>query len=451
MMKLWPFNRTTRLDNRLPADPNAALYRSRARGRPGLTGGGYLNPATGAGGLADKSEGGFFTPTRVFNRSLLETVYVESWAARKFIDIPVDDMLIRWRLFDGDDEAAIEAFSETEDRHRVRSRLARAMKAGRLYGSAFLVIATRDAPLIEPMDPERIRPGDLSNLIVFDRYDASVAQRDSDPFSATYGEPLTYRFTSRSGAMLDVDASRVLRFDGIEPLSLTGWQAYDQDWGVPEIVPVMLSILQDAGIASGVAHLASEASVPVIKMQDFKVALSGGSRSESGLSVEELGQEISLLRSIYRTLFMDVEDEFERVSVNFTGLADLLDRFARRLAAAADIPATRFWGQSPVGMNATGESDMRNYAVRVAAMQESKLRGPLAVLDSVLAGDSGVAEPPGYEFPSLLDLSDAEKAQTAKIRAEAVNVAMQAGLLDEDEGRAALSGDPVFGDLDELA
>ena len=447
MVKLWPFSRSVRLDNRAAHDPHADIYRARAKGRGALTGGGFRNPLSGAGGIADKGEGGFFTPTRIHLRALLETLYVESWAARKFIDVLVDDMLIRWRTFLGDDA---EEMMEAEARHQVRDRLARVMKAGRLYGSAFIVIATGDAPLIEPLDSDRIRPGDLRNLIVFDRYDAAISQRDRDPFSPTYCEPLSYRFTPRSGGTLEVDASRVLRFDGIKAPSLTGWQAYDQDWGVSEIVPVLLSILQDASIASGVAHLASEASVPVIKTQDFKRALAG-EPSELGVSVEEMGAEINLYRSIYRTLFMDTEDEFERVTVNFAGLADLMDRFARRLAAAADIPATRFWGQSPVGMNATGESDMRNYAVRVAAMQESMLRAPLSVLDAVLARDAGLTEPSEYEFMSLLDLSDDEKAATAKTRAEAVNLAVQAGLIDENEGRAALSGDPVFGELDDLA
>ena len=297
---------------------------------------------------------------------------MQSWAARKFIDIPVDDARIRWRGFMADDERAVEAMLEAEERRQVRERLARVMKAGRLTGSAFLVMATMEAPLEEPLVVERLREGDLENLLVYDRFDAAVAERDTDPFSPSYGQPLRYRFTGRGAPPLLVHTSRVLRFDGLMPLSVTGWQAYDQDWGVSELVAVILSVLQDAGIAGGIAHLASEASVPVIKLQEFKTALAG-QKPEYGLSVDEIGEAISMRRSMYRTLFMDIEDEFERVSVQFGGLADLMDRFARRLAAAADIPATRFWGTSPVGMNATGESDMRNYALRVAAMQEAKL------------------------------------------------------------------------------
>ena len=42
------------------------------------------------------------------------------------------------------------------------------------------------------------------------------------------------------------------------------------------------------------------------------------------------------------------------------------------------------------------------------------------------------------------------QATAARTKAEAVNVALQAGLIDEDEGRDMLSGDPIFGDLDPL-
>ena len=62
-------------------------------------------------------------------------------------------------------------------------------------------------------------------------------------------------------------------------------------------------------------------------------------------------------------MLVDKNDEFDRVSYNFQGLPDLMDRFAERLAAAADIPATRFMGQAPKGMNATGASDEKNYAL----------------------------------------------------------------------------------------
>ena len=81
----------------------------------------------------DKSEGSFFTPTYIYWRNELETVYVESWAARKYIDIPVDDMMIRWREWEAGDSAnedAAGAMGEAEKDLELATHLADAMKAG---------------------------------------------------------------------------------------------------------------------------------------------------------------------------------------------------------------------------------------------------------------------------------------------------------------------------------
>ncbi len=45
---------------------------------------------------------------------------------------------------------------------------------------------------------------------------------------------------------------------------------------------------------------------------------------------------------------------------------------------------------------------------------------------------------------------EVSQATAAKLRAEAVNVAVQGGIIDEPEGRVILSGDPIFGELEEL-
>ena len=119
------------------------------------------------------------------------------------------------------------------------------------------------------------------------------------------------------------------------------------------------------------------------------------------------------------------EEEFERVSVQFGGLADLMDRFARRVAAAARIPATRFWGQSPIGMNATGDSDMRNYVMMFEAERQDVLPAALDVLDEVLARDAGLSEPLEYTWPSLLEMSDKEKADVALVKVEAAKKAIE--------------------------
>ena len=99
------------------------------------------------------------------------------------------------------DEAGAQAMMETERRFKVRSKLERAMKMGRLYGTGLLVMVTREAPLDAPLRIEQMRPGDLVGLRPFHRYDASVFTRAEDLYSEddTYGEALSYWMTPTYG------------------------------------------------------------------------------------------------------------------------------------------------------------------------------------------------------------------------------------------------------------
>ena len=442
--------------NSSPPDAKDGLARSSLNARPAqasrgsLMSGGISNPRTGMGGAGDHSEHSFFRPTIVYWRHELEIIYVQSWACRKFIDIPVDDMTIKWRTWKTETggEKATEAMQEAESRHQVQSRLSDAMKAGRHYGTSLMVMVTREAALEMPLRLESVREGDLISLPVFDRYSASVIKRDEDVYSETYGQPLIYRITPRHGQQFEVHGSRVLRFNGISPLTTDGWTIYEKNWGVSEIIPAMISILQDQTVATGAAHLSQEASIMTLKVDGLREALAGARRDPDEPSAEEIGEQISNLKSIYRLMMIGTTEEVARVAVSWAGLPDLIDKMARRLAAAAGIPATRFWGQSPIGLNATGTSDMANYAAHVAAMQKRLLTDPLERLDEVLARDAGIGEPPKYEWPDLQDASPTDQAETAKTKAEAVGLAIDKGVIDEDEGRAALDGDAIFGVLE---
>ena len=415
----------------------------------GLMQGGIVNHQSGMGLQGDKSEHSFFTPTRVFWRGELEVLYAQSWAMRKFIDIPIDDMTIKWREFEGDGQgdAGVDKMKDAEMRHGVKKRLKRAMKAGRVFGTSLMVIVTREDMLDQPLVPERVRAGDLRALPVFDRFSASAWRRDEDPTSPTYGETLTYRLNPTRGVGFLVDASRVLRFDGITPLTDDGFTLYDRDWGISDCVPAILAIMQDQTVATAAAHLSQEASIPVLNIDGLREALSGGQLDPGDASAEMIGEQLNQFKSIYRLLLLDKTEDFERVPVNFSGLHEIMDRVHRRLAAAAGIPATRFLGQSPIGLNATGESDMANYAMHVAAMQVDMMTDPLRRLDMVLARDAGLQKPPDYSWVPLTDMTDMQAAEAAHKRAEALAIAIDKGIMDEDEAREALDGSPVFGAL----
>ena len=116
------------------SDPPAEQRQyNNGRGYGGLTSGGIANLTTGMGTSLDKSQGNFFSPTRIYSRRPLEVLCVESWVAKKAIDILIDDMFIRWRLWESDDAGQVAAMEEAEKQANVKEALGRAMKAGDQY------------------------------------------------------------------------------------------------------------------------------------------------------------------------------------------------------------------------------------------------------------------------------------------------------------------------------
>ena len=67
--------------------------------------------------------------------------------------------------------------------------------AARLHGTSFLVLITGNQNnLLEPLEPETLREGDLLAVHVFDRWDAEVIDWDLDIASKNYGKPYSYKF-----------------------------------------------------------------------------------------------------------------------------------------------------------------------------------------------------------------------------------------------------------------
>ena len=418
-------------------------------GSGALTQGGYQHYGTGAGTALDKGEGGFFYPTRWYSRHIAEIVRVQSSAARKFVEMPIDAMFAGWRTWSGDDEGATEAMANTEDRLMVAERVTDAIKAGRQQGTSLLVMVTQESggDLTEELMPERIREGDLVELRIYDRHTAAVWQYQVDPMLPEFNRPAEYYITPYRGGGFYVHPSRVIRFDGIASLQSDGFNAYDQDWGVSILIPAIGKILQDESIASAAGHLAEVASIPVVGVSGLREALQGVGNE---VSAKQVAEQVNATMSIYRLLMIDKESEdFNRVAVSFGGLNDLLERVERRLAAAhmPPIPFTTWQGESPGGLGSTGQGEERQYLMSLES-QRPRYTRRLRPLDEVLARDAGLREPPDVEWPSLIEVGDMEQAEASHKKAEALAIGIDKGAIDEDEMRRQLDGDPIFGSLE---
>ena len=83
---------------------------------------------------------------------------------------------------------------------------------------------------------------------------------------------------------------------------------------------------------------------------------------------------VNTMKSIFGSIYMDSDDEFDRINVQFSGLPNLMDRFSRRMAAAAKIPYTK---DKEVHMNT--DIYKNNDVVRARS-----------IVDRLLSGNGGV-------------------------------------------------------------
>ncbi len=132
---------------------------------------------------------------------------------------------------------------------------------------------------------------------------------------------------------------------------------------------------------------------------------------------------------------MDKNDTFETTNYTFAGLSDVGLMFGEQLSGASGIPLVRLFGQSPKGLGATGESELRTYYDNINAQQESKMRNPFEILIKVLWRSTfGTASPKDLEFTftPLWQMTATDKATNAKTNAETVIGAYEAGLTSRE-------------------
>ena len=440
-------------------------YGSRDGGILRVVGHGGIRTATGAGTAFDKSSMAYYVPS-VWQPTDLEIIYQASWAAARAIDMPVDDMFLRTPEFKApkkktekptgpgksEQQRMREAEEENEDDPNEKlveairdcnlyMHVKDAMKAGRLHGTGMMIVAVKGQAFHTPLDIDGMLPNDLIGFFTVDRWSASVETYQENIMKARYSQPETYLISiSVRGTpeWIRVHHSRIFRFDAIRPISKRNFGLYqDRDFGTSEYSRIFRAITDEEIAVKGITHLTQEASIPVVKSAGFKDSLEQGNFTAGGadeVSTEQIAEEINRMLSTYRILFADADGDVSRVNVPFGGIPDLLSKYAERIAMAVGIPVTRFLCKSPIGLQSTGSGEERDYARIVASNQENQLRPMLDKLFAIIGKSIGM-EVPKYTFPSIIDISDAEKAETGHKWIDAAKMGVEAGIMDENEAR----------------
>lgn len=404
---------------------------------------GYANPLAGLGESSPLFQAGTFLRSSIFSDyEFLTVLYRESWLAMRIVDTPSEDMTRAWYRFSAPlPEGDLEQLRKIESRHSLRGELSDAIRWARLYGGsiALMVIRGEENRLSEPLDLDFLLPDCFQGLLVLDRTQGiePSSELEEDLDDPDFGLPKFYTADLEGFGLVRIHHSRVLRFTGRElPRREAERENY---WGASELEHIYEELMKRSAASANIARLIFQANITTLKMADFGEVLAMGTE-EQKRRIRDAILEENRFRTSFGLQLLSAGDTLENHPYSFGGLSEIYEQFMLDMAGAAEIPAVKLFGRSPAGMNATGESDLKNYYEYIARLQERHLRPALEKLIPVLALSAWgkLPEDTSFVFNPIAAESPMETATLSEKLSAPVIEAFRNGLLTRDEARAEL-------------
>lgn len=220
----------------------------------------------------------------------------------------------------------------------------------------------------------------------------------SDPRAANYGQPEVYMLRNLGVPLAQTPApgernpppviapsdpgspfgpliffvheSRLLVFPG-QAVSRRA-RVQMRGWGDSVFIRVNEVLSQYSQTWNATAILMTEWAQGVLKMEGLADMLaSTNPKNQSAIAQRALA--LQMTQSIARVRIIDSKEEFKREVAPLSGIADVLEQFALRLAAAAGIPLSLLMGQVKGGLGDAGNTDARFFYDRVASSQRERM------------------------------------------------------------------------------
>lgn len=376
--------------------------------------------------------------------------YMTSWEARKIIDIPIEDALrkpVELRGMAADDEKQLwDAYLAFDADRQIR----RALIQERLLGGALILpvfMRPEEEKTSDRLNYNTLQIGDLKAINVVDVSRLSRPNYDTDPFSPDYD-----RINSILVHGIDVHVSRCLVLDGNALFNraaqtvLENFRFNPCGFGESKLATLYDLLNRVVGTQQGAYHLVNMASCLLIQADNLRSVIAADSPALAKL------REIIEQLSLYRGAIVDAKGAvISQHSASFGSVPELVMTFAQLLSAASDIPATRFLGQAPGGLNATGEGDQNNYYDMVQAYQRLTVMPVQRRIFDWIGGTlwgwkDWTARSANLEmhYPSLKTMSEKEEADIAQIYATIVQGLVDSQVVSSEDAVKELVERKVF-------
>jgi hypothetical protein len=363
------------------------------------------------------------------NREKLANMHRTSWLTGVTIDTTAEDMIKKGIDITGEIEPSNVVLLQNKlTELGIWTKLKENIIWGRLFGGCIAGIEIKGQNPSTPLNIETIAKDQFQGLVVYDRFDIQPSMNDLvDDGGIYHGLPKYYRVL---GSDIKYHYTRVIRHIGIK---LAKTQEKEEEyWGASLIERLEAPIIGFDTTAASINSLISKSYLRVIGIEGLRDILAAGGDAEKAVIAQF--HYMTYLQNTEGITLTDKEDSFAAHRYAFAGLDEVLMGNGKQVSGACKTPMIKLFGQSPDGMNATGESDMRLYYDGIETEQETHLREPLTRILKVVywsAFGKAPSDDLSFTFTSLWQMSEKEKAEIALAKTNTIMIAYDSGVIDD--------------------
>ena len=432
-----------------------------------MTGDGYQNMMAKLGiNAANLSSGGRYDFGAFITRQrlMLEAAYRTSWIIGQVVDVVAEDMTregldINSELPPDDTDMIQQSLVKMG----IWEQITNGIKWGRLYGGAAGIILIEGQDMSTPLDVSTVGRDSFKGLFILDRWLLYPSLGNLIPdYGPDFQMPMYYDVVTLNNpnfgsfrestpqmnkdfASQRIHYSRIIRFDGIELPYI--WKQAENMWSESVCERMWDRLLAFDSVTQGAAQLVFKAHLRTVNVDGLRSILAAGGVMEAALLKQF--EYIRMFQSNEGITLLDAKDQFATHQYSFSGLSDLILQFGQQISGSTGIPLARLFGQSPSGMNATGDMDIRNYYDKIAQLQVRQLHRSMLKLISVMSLSTLGKELPEnttIKFRPLWQMSDKEKSEITTSDTQSIQTMFNAGIitkviaLKELKQQSALTG-----------
>lgn len=393
---------------------------------------GWLNLFTGLGTKADKTKSTRAVPTGFLADAEKEIIYADDGLGARIVDLLPEDMMKQgWHYVFENEKEGFDNYSKIYNHVfkeiRANYKITQALKWARLYGGALILLGVYDGEsLDQPLNLNKIK--NFENLKIIPRNNVMYGTMEfqMNPELPHYGQveyyPVTF-YTGRQYQMQRVHYSRVIELKGVEiPSSEASLIPMEfRYWGLSVFQRIQDRLKELGSSFSSLANLLNELTIGKYKYKDLAQIMAS---DEGGELVQKRLQAMDLMKSVFHSVLLDTDESFERDTLSFSGVSDVMYQFMMMTSAATGYPMTKLFGISPGGLNSTGEADMYQYYDMVKAKQETELLPIIERLVKIISEWQKIPEPE-IVFNPLEQMTEKEQAELEAKKADSEYKKMQ--------------------------